>query len=200
MWKNFMTDLRELYLPPEHEFTLIDVPEIRYAVIDGSGNPESKSFSDLSKWLYAVVHVVKPYMKERMGKNFVDPPLEYLFWAEDEKDFIEGNKDRWNWRVMVVFADWISQGRFDDAVAVVEKKLGPAPKTLRLENLHEGKCVQITHVGDYDGVQAVCDELYSEFLPQKKLKPNGYYHEIYLNHPNRTAPEKRRMVIRQPVV
>ena len=198
--ESFHNRLRELYLPPENEFTLIDVPEIRYAVIDGSGNPESEEVKKASKWLYSVVHVVKPYLKERMGKNFVDPPLEYQFWADEEKDFISENKDLWYWRVMVVFTDWIDQERFEDAVGFVEKKLGPAPWTLRLEDQHEGKSVQITHIGDYDGVKAVCDELYNGFLPKNNLKPNGHYHEIYLNDPNRTAPDKRRIVIRQPVV
>jgi hypothetical protein len=101
---------------------------------------------------------------------------------------------------MVVFTDWISQKRFDDAVSAVKKKLGSPPETLRMENLHEGKSVQIQHVGDYDQVSLICDELYQVFLPENNLKPNGYYHEIYLNDPNRTAPEKRRIVIRQPVV
>jgi hypothetical protein len=197
--EKFHEQLGELYLPPEDEFTVVDVPEIRYAMIDGYGNPEGEAVKLASKWLYSLVHIVKPYMKERMGKKFADPPLEYQFWAEDEKDFIEVNKDQWQWRVMVVFTDWISQKRFDDAVAVVEKKLGSPPKTLRMENLTEGKSVQIQHIGDYGQVQAICDQLYNHYLPENNLKPNGYYHEIYLNDPNRTAPEKRRIVIRQPV-
>jgi hypothetical protein len=198
--EQFHDRLRELYLPPENKFTLVDVPEIRYAVIDGKGDPENPEFTEASKWLYSVVHIVKPIVKERMGKNFADPPLEYLFWADNEKDFIEGNKDLWSWRAMVVFIDWITRQQFDEAVAEVEQKLGPVPKTLRLENLHEGNCIQIMHVGDYSGIRAVCDELYNVYLPENNLKPNGYYHEIYLNDPKRTSPDKRRIVIRQPVV
>ena len=198
--EKFHQRLEELYLPPEKEFTLVDVPEIRYAMIDGAGDPESEEVKGASKWLYSLVHVVKPYMKERMGKNFADPPLEYQFWADDPQDFINGIKDKWYWRVMVVFTDWISQNRFDDAVSAVKKKLGSPPETLRMDNLTEGKSVQIQHIGDYDQVSLICDELYQVFLPENNLKPNGYYHEIYLNDPNRTAPEKRRVVIRQPVV
>ena len=100
---------------------------------------------------------------------------------------------------MIVFVDWITQEQFEEAIAKVEHKRGPAPKTLRLENLHEGKSVQIMHVGDYKGIGAVCEKLYNEYLPENSLKPNGYYHEIYLNDPTRTVPTKRKMVIRQPV-
>jgi len=197
--EEFHNRLRELYLPAKGAFTLIDVPEIRYAMIDGEGNPEGDGMTTASKWLYSLVHVVKPYMKERMGKNFAEPPLEYLFWADDPKDFIQGKKDKWFWRVMVVFTDWVDQERFEGAIAEVEKKLGPAPVTLRLENLLEGTSVQIMHIGDYEGIKAVCHDLYNGYLPEKNLKPNGHYHEIYLNDPNRTAPNKRKIVIRQPV-
>jgi hypothetical protein len=197
--KGFHDRLRELYLPPEGQFTIVDVPEIRYAVIDGKGDPENGSIAEAGKWLYSVVHFVKPYVKERMGKNFVDPPLEYLFWADNERDFVEGNKDKWNWRAMVVFIDWITQEQFKEAVAKVEEKRGPSPETLRLENLHEGKCVQFLHVGDYKEVSRICDDLFNRYLPKNNLKPKGYYHEIYLNDPARTAPKKRKIVIRQPV-
>jgi hypothetical protein len=100
---------------------------------------------------------------------------------------------------MIVFIDWITQEQFEEAVARVEQKRGPAPETLRLETLHEGKCVQIMHIGDYKELAAVCDVLYNEYLPGNSLRPNGYYHEIYLNDPVRTAPNKRKIVIRQPV-
>src|SRR5262245_20364496 len=195
----FHERLRELYLPPEKQFTLVDVPEIRFAVIDGKGNPRSDECAEAVKWLYSVVHIIKPLVKKRLGKNFVEPPLECLCWADKMKDFIEGNRDKWKWRIMIVFIDWITQEQFEDAVAQVEGKRGPAPKTLRLENLHEGKCVQIMHVGDYDEIAAVCEKLYNEYLPENHLKPISHYHEIYLNDPTRTAPNKRRMVIRQPV-
>jgi hypothetical protein len=197
--EGFHDRLRELYLPPKDQFTIVDVPEIRYAVIDGKGDPGNGGSAEAAKWLYSVVHLVKPFVKERMGKNFVEPPLEYLFWADNESDFIEGKKDKWNWRAMVVFIDWITREHFEGAVARVEGKRGPAPETLRLENLREGKCVQIMHVGDYKEISGVCDELYYQFLPENNLKPNGYYHEIYLNDPARTAPNKRKIVIRQPV-
>ena len=198
--EKFHSRLKELYLPPENKFTLIDVPEIRDAMIDGTGNPDGPDVTAAAKWLYSMVHCIKPYMKERMGKNFAEPPLEYLFWADDPEDFINGNKDTWYWRVMVVFTDWINQERFNKAVAEVEKKLGPAPETLRLDDLHEGKSVQIQHIGDYDQVRVICEELYSVYLPEHNLTPSGAYHEIYLNDPRRTAPEKRRVVIRQPVI
>jgi hypothetical protein len=100
---------------------------------------------------------------------------------------------------MVVFIDWITREQFEEAVAIVGQKRGLAPTSLQLKNLHESKCVQIMHVGDYNEVGGVCDELYNRYLPENNLQSNGYYHEIYLNDPSRTAPHKRKIVIRQPV-
>lgn len=178
---------------------MVDVPEIRFAVVDGKGNPGGSESATAAKWLFSVAHLVKPLVKEKLGRNFVEPPLEYLCWAEDKNDFIQGNRDKFNWRAMIVFIDWITREQFEEAVTKVEQKRGPAPETLRLENLHEGKCVQIMQIGDYKELASVCNMLYNEYLPENNLKPNGFYHEIYLNDPARTAPSKRRIVIRQPV-
>ena len=101
---------------------------------------------------------------------------------------------------MVVFVpELISQQDLKEATNKTEKKLGAVPETFRIEAIKEGKTVQIVHVGEYGEIQAVCDNLYNEFLPKNKLKPSGYYHEIYLNNLNRVAPEKRKVVLRQPV-
>jgi len=198
--EGFHKRLKELYLPPERQFTLVDVPEINFLVVDGKGNPEGDAYAEAMKWLFSVAHLIKPLVKTRMGKTFVEPPLEGLYWAENEKDFISRNKDKLLWRVMIVFIkEWITKATLADAIANVENRLGPAPKTLRLKTLHEGKSVQFMHVGDYNDIGKVCDQLYEEFLPENNLQPNGYYHEIYLNAPDRTAPKKRKTVVRQPV-
>ncbi len=197
--EKFHDRLRELYMPPQHQFSVVDVPEIRYVVIEGQSDPENRDNVNAAKWLFSIAHIVKPLVKEKMGKNFVEPPLEYLFWADNDRDFIEGNKSNWKWRAMSVMIDWISREQFAQAVSKVEDKLGPPPESLNLLNLYEGKCVQIMHVGDYKEIFAVCNTLYNQYLPENNLKPNGYYHEIYLNDPSRTAPHKRKVVIRQPV-
>ncbi len=196
----FNQRLKELYLPPTGEFTILEVPEISYMMIDGTGNPEHESFNNAVKWLYSVVHYIRPLVKKVLGKNMVEPPLECLFWADDAEDFTSGNKDKWRWRVMIVYVpDIISTQDFDDSVLKVKEKLGHMPETFRVRNIKEGNCVQTMHLGDYEKIQSVCHELYHEFLPEHGLQPNGPYHEIYLNDPTRVAKEKRKVVIRQPV-
>ena len=195
----FHSRLKELYHPPQKKFTLIDVPEIRYMMIDGAGNPDNADLAGAMKWLYTVVHLIKPYAQEKFGKPFVYPPVEFVFWADDNADFLVVAKEKWKWRAMVVLAELIPECIFREAVVKVEVKLGSTPGQLKLDYLDEGRCVQTMHVGDYDEIAGVCEKLYGDFLPKNGLTPNGYYHEIYLNDPARVAPGKRKTVIRQPV-
>ncbi len=190
--------LKELYLPPQ-EFVLIDVPEMQFVMIDGAGTPGSEDYRHAVKWLFTAIYPIKRIAKDRMGKNFVEPPLEALYWADDMDDFVAGKKDRWKWRVMIVTADWVNDGMLEEGIATAAKRFGEAPRSLRLEKLHEGKSVQIMHVGPPQQAAPIVERLHCEFLPANNLKPNGHHHEIYLTDPSRVSAEKSKMVFRQPV-
>lgn len=99
---------------------------------------------------------------------------------------------------MIQIIDWISEERFQAAATEVEQKLGPAQESVELIEIQEGLSVQIMHIGDYSQVQEICNQLYGKFLPKNNISPAEPYHEISLNDPYRTSPEKRRLVIRQP--
>ncbi len=199
--EEFHARIKELYHPPSKQFTLIDIPVIRYLAIDGKGDPALTGIEDSMKWLWSIVYFLLPIAKERLGKKFAYPPLQCQFWADNIEDFASGNKDKWKWRAMVVLSNWATKEILDTAIAQAEEKRGEeSPRTLHVENLNEGRSAQIMHIGDYSQIQKVCTKLYQEFLPENELKPNGYYHEIYLNDPSRTAPKKRKIIVRQPVI
>lgn len=196
----FLSRLKELYHPPQNSFTLIDIPDVRYMAIDGYGDPQQTGIKSAMQWLWSIAHFMLPIAKQHLGKNFSYPPIECLFWADEPEDFMNKNQSKWHWRAMVVLANFFTPAMFAKAVSQAESKnKATAPDSLRIIELSEGKSVQIMHIGDYQQIATICGEIYQNYLPQNKLKPNGYYHEIYLNDPNRTAPEKRKVVIRQPV-
>jgi hypothetical protein len=115
-------------------------------------------------------------------------------------DLVAGNRDRLTWRAMIVTADWVDDATFEQAVATAGERLGAPPDTLRLERYDEGRSVQIMFAGDYrEAAASIARRLHEEFLPEHDLVPNGHQREIYLNDPNRVAPEKWRTVVRQPV-
>jgi hypothetical protein len=192
--------LKELYLPPAKDFVLVDVPEMRFVMIDGQDAADRAALDRAVKWLFAAIYPVKRIARERMGKNFVEPPLEGLWWADDIQDFICGKRDKLNWRMMIVYEpDWLTPEMFDDAVATATTRLGEPPASLRLERYPEGLSVQIMYLGPPSEEASTIARLHQEFLPAHNLTPNGHHHEIYLNDPNRVAPEKLKTVLRQPV-
>jgi hypothetical protein len=191
--------LEELYLPSADDFVLVDVPNLQFVMIDGEGDPAGEAFAQASRWLFAVIYPIKRIAKQRMGKRFVEPPLEGLWWADDLNDFIAVNRDKLKWRLMIVTADWVDAEMFDQAVAKASERLGEPPSSLRLERFAEGTSVQIMHVGPNSEEAATIARLHSQFLPDHHLLPNGHHHEIYLTDPSRVAPEKRKTVLRQPV-
>ena len=192
--------LKELYLPPTKDFALVDVPEMRYIMVDGRGAADRSALDHAVKWLFAAVYPIKRIARERMGKDFVEPPLEGLWWADDMKDFICGNRDRLNWRMMIVYEpDWLTAKMFDDAVATTKARLGDPPDSLRIESYHEGLRVKSCTSVPLTRKPLPSPGCTKNSLPAHNLMPNGHHHEIYLTDPNRVAPERMRTVLRQPV-
>lgn len=88
---------------------------------------------------------------------------------------------------------------FGQAKKVVSKKKGnPRINNVVWFKLAEGKCVQILHVGPFDQ-EAVSLSKVKRFIQTHGLSRNGLHHEIYLSDFRKTAPEKLRTVLREPV-
>ena len=191
--------LMELYRPDTDQFTLVDVPELPFAMLDGTGTPDDGAPAAAIKCLYTAIYTIRREARARMGKAFVEPPVEMLYWADDMADLVSGNKDKWKWRVMIPLPAWTDSELFARSVAEAEKQLGKPLGGLRMELFEEGCCAQIMHVGQACDIPGLLKELYTEFLPRNGLKPSGAYHEIYLDDWSRTAPEQRKLILRQPV-
>lgn len=198
---------RELYAPSAKEFAIVDVPPMRYLAVDGHGDPNTAaSYRDAVEALFGVAYTVKFASKRALGRDFVVAPLEGLWWAEDAGAFVARDKGAWSWTMLIAQPHWIDEDAVADAVAEVQAKRvkagdppNPALDVLRLEHLHEGRSAQILHVGSYDDEAPTLARLHDEWMPQHGLTFNGPHHEVYLTDARRTAPEKLRTVLRQPV-
>ncbi len=108
---------------------------------------------------------------------------------------------QWDWTLLLLVPEWVTREMFD--AARVKVAAGDRPAALdrvRLETLHEGRCVQTLHIGPFEDEAAVLAELHDRFIPDAGLAPAGRHHEIYLSDIRRTAPERLRTILRQPVV
>lgn len=198
---DFKKELKHLYLPSSKQFELVDVPLMNFLMIDGHGDPNTVTeYQEAIEALYAVAYKLKFISKKEPGKDFVVPPLEGLWWAQDMSVFIGGNKDHWDWTMMIMQPGWITIDMFEEACKHVEKSKNPsALKKLRLESYQEGLSLQIMHIGSYDDEAPTLARLHNEFIPQNGYIEAGRHHEIYLSDPRKVPSEKLRTVLRQPV-
>jgi hypothetical protein len=198
---DFKRELKHLYSPPR-EFVVVDVPPMSFLMIDGHGDPNAaQEYQDALEALYAVAFKCKFVSKKELDQDYVVPPLEGLWWAKDMQTFTtERDKSTWDWTMMIMQPEWIGQQMVEEAIQQVAKGRDlPALSKLRMELYDEGFSVQIMHVGSYDDEGPVIARLHNEFLPQNGYVEAGKHHEIYLSDPRRTAPEKLRTVLRQPI-
>ncbi|MGW9405193.1 GyrI-like domain-containing protein [Arthrobacter sp. NPDC055585] len=191
---------RELYAPGRN-FALVQVPPQHFLAVDGHGNPNTSSdYAAAVQALYAVAYSLKSAVKRSTGQDSVVAPLEGLWRAEDPEVFVQGNKDSWDWTMLISQPEWISREQALAAAAEVRtKKALDAAARMRWLELEEGLSVQLMHIGSYDEEAPVLARLHHEFMPANHLAFNGDHHEIYLSDPRRTAPEKLKTILRQPV-
>lgn len=199
---DFKKERSHLYNPPSRDFSLVDVPEMQFLMLDGHGDPNTEpAYQEAVESLYGVAYKLKFMSKKQLEKDYVVPPLEGLWWADDMETFISRDKSAWDWTMMIMQPEWITPEMFAQAVAEVQKsKALPALSKMRLERYAEGLSVQILHIGSYDAEAPTLERLHREFIPQNGYVEAGKHHEIYLSDPRKVAPEKLKAVLRQPVV
>ncbi|MCD4849848.1 GyrI-like domain-containing protein [Arthrobacter sp. AK01] len=201
MKSDFKKEIRT-YSAKHGEFSLVTVPPLQFLMIDGHGNPNtSEAYKDALATLYPVAYKLKFFSKNELDKDYGVMPLEGLWWADDMEAFTSArDKSQWDWTLMNMVPGWITSEHFDAAREVVAKKgEAPALEALRLETLEEGLSVQTLHIGPYDAEGPVLEEMHSSFIPGNSLAMTGKHHEIYLGDVRRTAPEKLKTILRQPV-
>ena len=194
-------DLKHLYAP-SCEFSLVDVPPCQFLMVDGHGDPNTApEYVQAVAALYAVAYKCKFLSKAQAGQDYAVMPLEGLWWAADMASFTTArDKSAWDWTMMILQPEWITRAIVEEATRQAAKgKDLPALPRLRLETYHEGLSVQVLHVGPYEAEGPVLQRLHHEFLPANGLEPAGRHHEIYLGDPRKTAPERLKTVLRQPV-
>lgn len=205
---------KELYTAPQTP-VVVDVPELGYLMVDGKGYPgTSQEYIDAMGALYPVAYTLKFALKAE-GTDFTVMPLEGLWWADDMEAFLAGGKrEGWLWTSMIAVPDVVTEAHFDAALQQVrakqekeaakaertgeEYRANPALDALRLERWTEGPSAQVMHFGPYSEETPTIEALHV-FIEEQGYERRGKHHEIYLGDPNRTAPEKLKTIIRQPI-
>lgn len=197
---DFKKEMKQFFQPPVGKFVEVTLPKLQFVMIDGNGDPNtSPVYAKAVEWLYSTSYAMKFAAKNDLGRDYVVPPLEGLWWADDPKDFVLRNKDAWHWTMMIMIPHFVSEAIFTAAREKASTKLGEPPETFRLGHLNEGQCLQTMHIGRYDEEGPTLAKLHDELMPAQGLTFNGPHHEIYIGDPRRVPKERLKTVLRQPV-
>ncbi|PHO04723.1 hypothetical protein CSC82_08800 [Rhodobacteraceae bacterium 4F10] len=183
---------------------MLDVPAWSFIMMDGQGNPNGPSYARALAALYPVAYAIK-FASKAVGNDYVVPPLEALWWAENPDAFTQNRRDEWQWTVMLRVPETVTRDVFERgqvaAAAKLEKKKQDvtAISELRLATLSEGRCLQTLHIGPYTDEAPVLANLHDRVMPDLGVTFHGPHHEIYLSDPRRTDPQKLKTLLRQPV-
>jgi hypothetical protein len=202
---------KHLYAPSAKECTLVHVPALQFAMVDGqieAGHMpgDSPAFADAIAALYGVSYTLK-----FMSKKRADDPIDYGVMALEGlwttpaggADYV--GSDQWLWTLMIMQPDHIGLDMFVEAVEQLRKKFAKDKKEaavlaqLRLERFEEGLCVQVMHLGPYSEEPATLLRM-GEFAGRNGYTFTGPHHEIYLGDPRAAKPENLKTVLRHPVV
>jgi hypothetical protein len=191
----------ETYAARRGAFSVVTVPPMQFLMIDGHGDPNTaKAYQDALTTIYPVAYRLKFFSKGELDRDYAVMPLEALWWSDDLDSFTTRDKSRWDWTLMDMVPDWITHEHLDEVCQALRRKGGaPALDTLRLETLQEGLSVQTLHIGSYDDEAPVLAAMHHDFIPAHALQMTGKHHEIYLSDARRTAADKLKTILRQPV-
>ncbi|MGA9161877.1 MAG: GyrI-like domain-containing protein [Actinomycetota bacterium] len=188
---------------PRNEIRLLTIPEHRFVMIDGSGPPGPAAFEPRIPGLYGLAYPLRFALKRRGIEGKVGP-LEGLWWTTDgivdlDEIFGGGDRETWRWTLMIGLPGEAMDAELAEHLAAAREKLDPAvAPSLRVEPFDEGPCAQTMHVGPYADERPTIERLFAG-IAEAGLRPRGRHHELYLGDPQRSAPERLRTILRQPV-
>jgi site-specific DNA recombinase len=181
----------------------IEIPAMNFLMLDGSGNPNtSAEYANAVQALFAVAYTLKFKVKKEMGIDYPVKALEGLWWTEDMRLFSQEKKEDWLWTMMISTPDFISKDQVAAASAEASRKKDlPAVNKIRFAIFKEGLAAQLMHIGPYSTEAENIQRLHA-FIHANGHSFDGLenkHHEIYLSDPRKSAPEKLKTIIRQPV-
>lgn len=207
---DYKKEYKDLYLP-KTEPMIINVPKMKFIMIDGKGDPNQKNgeYQNSMEVLYGLSYTIK--MSKMKGKQpsdyfeYVVPPLEGLWWIDGE--FFDGinikDKSKFEWTSMIRQPDFVTKELFEWAKQeLIKKKPNLNLSNVRLEQFEEGLCAQIMHIGSYDNEYSSIQKL-ENYIDSQGYKTDitreRLHHEIYLSDIRKTETDKLKTVIRHPI-
>lgn len=195
---------KSLYLPKQKP-ELISVPEQKFFMIKGKGNPNSEEFSEKIGVLYSLAYAIRMMPKQGYTPEgyfeYTVYPLEGIWdLTEEGKKCATLDKNELLYTIMIRQPDFTSEEVVERAFENVRKKKPhPLLDQVTFGRAEEGLSVQMLHVGPYNN-EPESFELMKEFMIKNNLERVSLQHrEIYLSDSRKVEPAKLRTVLRYRV-
>ena len=197
---DFKKEFKTLYNPSAKEVKLVEVPDFSFLMIDGMGDPNTAPSYQLAvETLYSLSYNLKFGLKKAGLLDYTVGPLEGLWWTDSNVGFDWANKARWQWTMLIMQPAQVTAELLAQALEqVAQKKKAVSLPPVRLETLREGQAAQVLYLGPYADEGPTIKRLH-DFITEQGYQLACKHHEIYLSDPRRTAPEKLKTILRQPV-
>lgn len=185
---------------------LVVIEPAHFISISGKGDPSGQEFADHLQALYPVAYAIK-FMCKALNKDFVVAKLEGLWSFDEQKYKITSMTDapkqiprsEWTYQLLLRMPDFVTKELLATAIQTVwKKKQMELVKKVEWTEMKEGKAVQMLHTGPFANEPETLKQM-MEFMHALDLQRNGLHHEIYLSDFRRTAPEKLKTILREPV-
>ena len=204
---DFKKEPKQFYKPGK-KAEIIEIPCMQYIVVAGKGDPNlpDSEYKQSIQLLYVIAYTIKMSKKgpHKIDNyfDFVVPPLEGFWWQEGNQQIDYAHKENFEFMSAIRMPDFVTRDVFEWAISKATEKKQLDFSKVKLVSMHEGKCVQIMHVGSYDEEPATIDKM-KKLVKEKNLSfdysATRRHHEIYLSDPRRTKVENLKTVIRLPI-
>ena len=195
---------KNLYLPKEKP-DLITVPQQKFFMISGKGNPNDEEFSEKIGILYSLAYAVRMMPKQGYTPDgyfeYTVYPLEGIWdLTKEGKQSNTLNKDELLYTIMIRQPDFVTQEVVNKAFEnVSKKKPHPLLNDVTFETMEDGLSVQMMHIGSYDDEPQSFEQM-KKFIKENNLEITSLRHrEIYLSDARKTEKSKLKTVLRYMV-
>lgn len=195
---------KDLYMPKQKP-ELVSVPEQKFFMIEGKGNPNGVDFSNRIEVLYSLAYAVRMMPKQGYSPEgyfeYTVYPLEGLWDLTDRGRGLDTlDKDELLYTIMIRQPDFVTEEVVDRAFERVRKKKpNPLLEEVSFSTIEDGLSVQMLHIGPYDEEPRSFEKM-KEFIEENQLEIKTLRHrEIYLSDARKVEPAKLKTILRYMV-
>jgi hypothetical protein len=199
---DYKKDFKHLYLPkttPE----IVEVPDMPFFMINGSGDPNGEDFAKAAEALYSLSYAVRmSYRSDDVPAGYYEYTVFPLEGVWDLLDYSKPATDKSNlkYTIMIRQPEFVTPSLFERFLEQTRKKK-PSPflDQVRFERAEEGLCCQMLHLGSFDEEPASFARMEQFCAEHGYIRASLTHREIYLSDPRKTEPAKLKTVLRFPV-